>query len=780
MRTLVRVLVAVALLHPAARADAQRDPVPFAVPAGLPDAAEELSPARIRLDGWLGRRARANARARLANVDLAPLLDGFRHRPGVHPWIGEHIGKWMHAATLAWAATGDAALRQMLDGAARALHDAQEADGYLGTYVPEHRFGLYPEADWDVWSHKYCLLGLLTYHRYTGDRDALATAVRAGDLLLRTFGPGHKSILAAGTHLGMAATSVLEPMVLLHRLTGDARYLAFCRYLVAAWDEPGGPGIAAALLAGRGVDRTANAKAYEMLSNLVGLCELARDTGDRDLLRPVLAAWQDIVANRLYLTGSASQGEHFHGDHELPNGAGAHVAETCVTVTWLQLNAQLLRLLGEARFGEQLERTLYNHLAAAQRPDGAEWCYFTALDGTKPYGPGINCCVSSGPRGMAMAAQQTWLVRRGAAGAPETLLANLLEDSRVEVDLGGATIEVRQSVHRGADGGFVVGFAVTCNRPATFALAVRMPPWAGAMRLVAADAPEAPATARDGWLELPARQWRSGDRAELTATVAPILVPGTHGNAGLAAWTCGPFVLAYDQRRDPGGEAPAAIALVAPPDGDAPTPGGTDGELVFAGSVRSTHRPEPHAAVFVPFADAGGTGGRYRVWLRAPGTALPHSDALGADGDETRSREGNVDGSFQDGDPGTFVVTFDGTAADVDWFAVAFRAPTAIRRVVFAHGRTFHDGGWFDASGGKPRVEIKRSAAGDWQTAGELADYPATTATDAMGLAPGQTFALVLPADERVVAIRVIGKPACGDNPRQAFSSCAELQAFAK
>ncbi len=32
---------------------------------------------------------------------------------------------------------------------------------------------------------------------------------------------------------------------------------------------------------------------------------------------------------------------------------------------------------------------------------------------------------------------------------------------------------------------------------------------------------------------------------------------------------------------------------------------------------------------------------------------------------------------------------------------------------------------------------------------------------------------------QEVAGVRVIGKPACGDNPQQAFSSCAELQAFA-
>ena len=115
-----------------------------------------------------------------------------------------------------------------------------------------------------------------------------------GDLLIATF-PAKKSILAAGTHVGMAATSVLEPIVLLYRATGDERYLQFARYIVKSWDEPNGPKIIATLLAEKQVNKTANGKAYEMLSNLVGLCELARATGDRSLLKPVLNAWQDIV-----------------------------------------------------------------------------------------------------------------------------------------------------------------------------------------------------------------------------------------------------------------------------------------------------------------------------------------------------------------------------------------------------------------------------------------------------------------------------------------------------
>jgi hypothetical protein len=37
-----------------------------------------------------------------------------------------------------------------------------------------------------------------------------------------------------------------------------------------------------------------------------------------------------------------------------------------------------------------------------------------------------------------------------------------------------------------------------------------------------------------------------------------------------------------------------------------------------------------------------------------------------------------------------------------------------------------------------------------------------------------------LAAPVKVFGVRVIGKPGCGDSPKQAFSSCGDLQAFEK
>ena len=85
-----------------------------------------------------------------------------------------------------------------------------------------------------------------------------------------------------------------------------------------------------------------------MLSCLNGALEFYRTTGDRQIPRRLpqrLAGHRRITASTSPAPPAIS--ELFHDDFDLPNVA--NVGETCVTVTWLQFNAQLLRLTGEAR-----------------------------------------------------------------------------------------------------------------------------------------------------------------------------------------------------------------------------------------------------------------------------------------------------------------------------------------------------------------------------------------------------------------------------------------------
>jgi hypothetical protein len=344
------------------------------------------------------------------------------------------------------------------------------------------------------------------------------------------------------------------------------------------------------------------------------------------------------------------------------------------------------------------------------------------------------------------------------------------------VPIGGKSVTLEQHSDFPVAGRMTL--VVRAPSPVRFALALRTPAWAQPL-VMETRSSSRPAALKEGWTVLPPREWKDETRVSVTFNLSPRLVLGDHGNAGRAALLYGPLVLAYDTATNPGAELPAFLAL-APTSGQPPVSykSGRAADLTFEALVRSARRPEPHPAAFVPFANAGADGGRYQVWLRAPGAELPKNDSLLAFASENRSDTGNHTGSITDGDLESFVVTFNGKPQKEAWFEARVDQAVKIGRIVFAHGQNFHDGGWFDASAGKPKVQVRRMKDGPWETVGELADYPPTTPTENAGLKPGQAFTLKLAQPAEVLAVRVIGKPACGDNPAQAFASCAELQAF--
>ena len=764
---LVVAMVATALAAPVS-------PGPEKISGAVADRQDSQIPDQVQLTGWVGNRLAANESHRLVQLDPARLLEGYRQRPGRQSWDGEHVGKWLHAATLAWVYTGDPALRAKLDDTVAELCKCQLADGYLGTYLEKDRW-----TEWDVWAHKYNLIGLITYMRYTGNMAPLPTCRRMADLLCQTFGdqPGQRDLIQAGHHVGLAPTSVLEPMVLLYRLTGEPRYLDFCQYILRAWEQPNGPHIVSTLLTAKRVDKVGNGKAYEMLSCLNGALEYYRTVGgDRQLLDACLNAWQDIVDKRLYLTGAASYGELFHDDYDLPNVA--NVGETCVTVTWLQFNAQLLRLTGEARFADQLEKVVLNQLLGAQRPDGAAWGYYVQMEGKKPYSDSLDghCCLSSGPRGVALI--PTFAASTDADG----VVLNLYDAGIAKLRLrDGSQVSLTTETRYPSDGR--IRIVVNPTAPKAFAVKVRIPAWCRSASLAVNGNQLVAKPAADGYVALQ-RTWTAGDKIELNLALEPRVVIGDHHNQGKVALQYGPLVLCADESLLTEQVKSLATLTIANPDLAAlavtpePAPDRLKtwpGAQVFRIKTRAQKTGAPVEVRLIPFADAGGTGTRYKVWLPLP---RPSSGNLLLDGVESRSRRGNVSGSIIDEAFQSPVVTFDGKSAKEDWFAVTLDAPAAVRRVVFRHGNNFHDGGWFDTSAGQPKVQIQREPGGAWETIGELAAYPATTATNNANLKFGQPFTLQLASPVPALAVRVLGVPACGDSPQQNFSSCAELAAF--
>jgi DUF1680 family protein len=595
MASTMRSVILAALLALAAFA---AEPVKFAVPDKVPDRFTPAAFGDQRIDGILADRMRVNLEGRLLHVDEKALIDCFAHRPGPQDWAGEHAGKFLHAATNTWLYTNDPRLKTLMDRMARELIATQLPDGYLGTYTDDQRW-----TSWDVWVHKYDLLGLLAYYQATGYQPALEAARKIGDLLARTFGtgPGQRDIIAAGTHVGMAATSVLEAMVNLYRFTGDIRYLNFCDYLVRSWDQPNGPKIMASLLSTQSVFHTANAKAYEMMSNLVGLVELYRVTGKAQYLRPAEIAWRDIVAHRLYVTGTTSASEHFQDDGVLPGEESSNVGEGCATVTFLQLTWQLLRATGESQYADQLEQTVYNALLGAQDAANGNICYFTPLDGRKSPTPGINCCVSSEPRGISMIPQLAW-GRRGDGPA-------ILFYVPGRVSLGSLSIESRTNYPLNGS----VELTVNPAKTSRFALDLRVPSWTARYEATAGGRSYRGEPGRFLAID---REWAPGDKVQIEMDLTTRIVPGGASYPYSVAIARGPQFLALESAVNRGladmqaaGPRSAEVKLIDVSD-----------QLPSTWIGKQAYRMEglvagrPRDLVLVPFADAL----TYRVWLLRP------------------------------------------------------------------------------------------------------------------------------------------------------------------
>ncbi|HVX66509.1 MAG TPA: beta-L-arabinofuranosidase domain-containing protein, partial [Bryobacteraceae bacterium] len=634
---------------------------------------------RQRIEGLLGRRMQVNLEGRLLRVDEAALLIGFEKPPGPQPWIGEHIGKFLDAASRTWAYTGDERIKLMLDRMAHNLIAMQYPDGYLGTYTAAQRW-----TSWDVWVHKYCLIGLLSYYQVSGEAAALAAARKAADLLLATFGdgPGQRDILRSGTHMGMAATSVLEPMCVLYRYTGDERYLAFARYLVRSWNGPNGPRIIRTLAATGSVASTANAKAYEMMSNLVGLVELYRITGEPLYLKTAQTAWRDIATRRLYLTGTTSSAEHFRGDFDLPGEQASNVGEGCATVTWLQLTWHLLRVTGEPEYADQLERTVYNQLLGAQDPATGNICYFTPLVGRKQPGPGVNCCVSSEPRGISMIPQLAWGTREGGPAVLFYAPGEAAIPLRADYDV---TLASKTEFPRAGE----IALTLRLPQPGRFPIFLRVPAWTARF---SAEAGGRTSEGQPGRFLRLERMWRDGDIIRIDMDVTARVVPGGPSYPDSVAVERGPQVLALEAELNP--EIPhmhrAALATssAAPLQlTPAELPKGWDGNEAWSAAGIFAGKRQP--LVLVPFADAV----NYRVWLLRPDRIPVGPVPATAFGIETWSRDGSVPGSICDDRPDTYRTTFEGRAAREDWYAVQIEKPATIARIVYRHGKVFENGG---------------------------------------------------------------------------------------
>lgn len=532
----------------------------------------DLPAGSVRLEGFAHEKIRTVCEGTLKAIDMAALADYFRNTADMFA-TGEFWGKIMRAACLICGYTGDPALRKIVDKAAADMLSIQRPDGCIST-CPDATQPKGTNGS-DLWERKYVLMGLLSYYELTGSEAALEACVRLIRYTNAQVGPAPKTpITETGWAFGgMESSSILEPVMRVYHITGEPAALALGTYIV----ESGccsRENIFAAIRAGKnprdigwnGEAKDSIAKAYEMMSCFEGLCEYYRAVGNPEDLETVRLFWERVKEQEITLLGSGGAdgpfnlgpgtGEQWNNTrNEQTNPDIDLMMETCVTVYWMRLCHQLLRLTGEVKYADAMEVSLYNALYGALRPDGRFFEYFPRFNGTRNpkvnysfniKGFDLSCCTANGPTGLGMAPYLAF------TGTPDGVAVNLYETGEARIPFGSGAVTLSMVSQFPRVGYVRLKVAATEGRTDGFAIDLRVPGYVDSFAVMDAQNPAMSVQGKPGTYLRITDDMVAGKEWLICMDYAPVRHRAPHGSnrAGdnFVAFTYGPLLLARDSR----------------------------------------------------------------------------------------------------------------------------------------------------------------------------------------------------------------------------------------
>lgn len=305
-------------------------------------------------------------------------VDLFRH-PGVDDansgWRCEYWGKMMRGACFTYRVTGDEALYAVLEETVRDMLGAEDPFGRFSTYSVDAEF-----HGWDIWGRKYILLGMEYFAEICHDPALVEKIVTAMthhvDYMIGKLGreeDGKINIAKATTHWdGLNSCSIMEPVMFLYNITGEARFLDFAEYILSFGGTASVNLFDLAYEDRMPVSSYHVTKAYEMISCFEGLAEYNKvKPSVRHTLALIRFANRVLAEEHTVIGCLGCNFESFdYAAREQFNEAHRGIMqETCVTVTWMKFLWQLFRLTGEAKYMDAFETAAYNAMSAALKTE---------------------------------------------------------------------------------------------------------------------------------------------------------------------------------------------------------------------------------------------------------------------------------------------------------------------------------------------------------------------------------------------------------------------------
>jgi len=424
-------------------------------------------------------------------------------------WRGEFWGKYLLSVIAAAKYYESEELKQRVADAVKGLSQYQEENGYIGTY--SHSDFL-KGNNWNVWSRKYTLWGLVEAWELIGDPSILKMAQRFTDQLITEVGPGKTDIVETGNFYGMPSSSILQPLVKLYKATGDDKYLKYAEYIVAQWTKhpEGLPDILNKGLEGKPVHQWFSetdpykwAKGYEFTSCVEGLLELYKVTNNQSYLNASKNIHSVLVEWERTPVGSVSFNDKYVGSSGIINT----VSEICDAVYWNRLSFELYKLTAETKYIDEIERTLYNSLLCSFNREG-DWG-LRRLRMSHVHVPAMNhflehhqCCTDNLPRGLFQAAEAALMskdrnIYLGLFNEGHGVVS-LPSGNKVNVDLEGDFLSTSS-----------VKATISINKSEDFNFYIRIPQWSNST-IVKVNGNNQDSEEENNWL-LVHRKWENGD-----------------------------------------------------------------------------------------------------------------------------------------------------------------------------------------------------------------------------------------------------------------------------
>jgi len=488
------------------------------------------------------------------------------------------FGQWVSALARAYAITGDEATRQKVLRLNRLYAETITPDFYV-----KNRFPAY--------TYDKLLLGLLDSHTYVTDPQALAILEQTTNTALPHL-PGHavehdrpwradKDKQDASWTWDESYTMPENLFLAYKRGAGRRYYDLGLQYLDdETWFDP----------LSRNENVLAGRHAYSYVNSLSSAMMAYMVAGSEKHLRAARNAFS-MLQEQSFATGGWGPDEQLRapgsGDVYASLTNTHHSFETpCGSYAHFKLTRYLLRVTGDARYGDSMERMMYNTvLGAKPLQHNGEAFYYSDynFDGKRVYKEARwPCCAGTLPQVATDYRINTYL--RG----PQAVYVNLYLPSTLRWTESGVALSLMQEGEYPYED--QVTFTVTSSRPTELTLHFRIPAWAEEASVFVNGARQK-GLAVPGQFAAVRREWKTGDRVELELPLKMRLEAVDTRHTDTVALLRGPLVL-----------------MAVKPEQEGPAPTVTREQLLAAQrvserqwQVNSTNR----AVTMLPFTSLG-------------------------------------------------------------------------------------------------------------------------------------------------------------------------------